>query len=160
MNILSALVLSGGHGHHHHDHGHEHGHHPHHGADNNFRSAYLHVLADALTSVLAIAALLAGRYLGWVWLDPVMGLVGAVVIGKWAFGLIRDSARVLLDVTDNPVAEEIRELLGADARIRIVDLHVWQVGPQARAAIVSVVGEGLPPTRCASSCARSTRCRT
>ncbi|UXY50906.1 CDF family Co(II)/Ni(II) efflux transporter DmeF [Pseudomonas tohonis] len=146
VNILSALVLSSGHGHHqHHDHehGHHHDHHGHHGADNNFRSAYLHVLADALTSVLAIAALLAGHYLGWVWLDPVMGLVGAVVIGNWAFGLIRDSARVLLDVTDNPVAEEIRELLGADARIRIVDLHVWQVGPQARAAIVSVVGEGV-----------------
>ncbi|WP_223542608.1 CDF family Co(II)/Ni(II) efflux transporter DmeF [Pseudomonas sp. BF-RE-26] len=139
VNIASAFLLAGGHGHHGHDHGHshEHGHHHHH--DNNLRSAYVHVLADALTSVLAIAALLAGRYLGWVWLDPVMGIVGAIVIAKWAVGLMRDSAAVLLDVTDEHVADEIRELLESSDDVRISDLHVWQVGPQALAAIVSVV---------------------
>ncbi|WP_085707356.1 CDF family Co(II)/Ni(II) efflux transporter DmeF [Pseudomonas sp. B35(2017)] len=140
VNLVSAFMLMGHHGHDHghpHEHGHDHGHHHHH--DNNLRSAYMHVLADALTSVLAIAALLAGRYLGWVWLDPVMGIVGAVVIAKWAYTLMRDSAAVLLDATDEPVAEEIRELLEASDDVRISDLHVWQVGPQARAAIVSVV---------------------
>ncbi|VVO63362.1 MULTISPECIES: CDF family Co(II)/Ni(II) efflux transporter DmeF [Pseudomonas] len=135
VNIASAFLLAGDHGHH--GHSHEHGHHHHH--DNNLRSAYVHVLADALTSVLAIAALLAGRYLGWVWLDPVMGIVGAIVIAKWAVGLMRDSAAVLLDVTDTHVADEIRELLESSDDVRISDLHVWQVGPQARAAIVSVV---------------------
>ncbi|AKA25140.1 CDF family Co(II)/Ni(II) efflux transporter DmeF [Pseudomonas chlororaphis] len=140
VNILSAVLLSGGHGHHdhghHHDHhGHEHGHHH----DNNLRSAYVHVLADALTSVLAIAALLAGRYLGWVWLDPVMGIVGALVIARWAYGLMKSSAAVLLDTTDEALAREIRESVEAAGDARITDLHVWQVGPQARAAIVSVV---------------------
>lgn len=140
VNLVSAFVLMGHHGHdhgHHHDHAHEHGGHHHH--DNNLRSAYVHVLADALTSVLAIAALLAGRYLGWVWLDPAMGIVGAIVIAKWAFNLMRDSSAVLLDATDQPVAAEIRELLETSGDVRISDLHVWQVGPQARAAIVSVV---------------------
>jgi cation diffusion facilitator family transporter len=141
VNIASAFLLAGDHSHHDHGHSHghshDHGHHHHH--DNNLRSAYVHVLADALTSVLAIAALLAGRYLGWVWLDPVMGIVGAIVIAKWAVGLMRDSAAVLLDVTDEHVAGEIRELLESSDDVRISDLHVWQVGPQARAAIVSVV---------------------
>ncbi|MBK5344567.1 CDF family Co(II)/Ni(II) efflux transporter DmeF [Pseudomonas sp. TH49] len=138
VNVLSAFLLMGHHGHdhgHQHDHGHDHHHHH----DNNLRSAYVHVLADALTSVLAIAALLAGRYLGWVWLDPVMGIVGSIVIAKWAYNLMRDSAAVLLDTTDEPVAAEIRELLETSDDVRISDLHVWQVGPQARAAIVSVV---------------------
>ncbi|QAX85636.1 cation transporter [Pseudomonas sp. DTU12.3] len=138
VNLISAVLLMGQHGH---DHGHSHdhgdGHHHHH--DNNLRSAYVHVLADALTSVLAIAALLAGRYLGWVWLDPAMGIVGAIVIAKWAYNLMRDSAAVLLDATDEPVAAEIRQLLETSDDVRISDLHVWQVGPQARAAIVSVV---------------------
>ncbi|MGU3347649.1 CDF family Co(II)/Ni(II) efflux transporter DmeF [Pseudomonas monsensis] len=138
VNILSAFLLMGHHGHDHgHQHDHSHAHHHHH--DNNLRSAYVHVLADALTSVLAIAALLAGRYLGWVWLDPVMGIVGSIVIAKWAYNLMRDSAAVLLDTTDEPVAAEIRELLETSDDVRISDLHVWQVGPQARAAIVSVV---------------------
>ncbi|WP_432217049.1 CDF family Co(II)/Ni(II) efflux transporter DmeF [Pseudomonas kribbensis] len=137
VNLLSAFLLTGHHGHHDHGHSHDHGHHHHH--DNNLRSAYVHVLADALTSVLAIAALLAGRYLGWVWMDPVMGIVGSIVIAKWAWNLMRDSAAVLLDTTDEPVAEEIRELLETSDDVRISDLHVWQVGPQARAAIVSVV---------------------
>ncbi len=136
VNIVSALLLSGGH-HHGHDHSHDHGHH-HHGNDNNLKSAYVHVVADALTSVLAIAALLAGRYLGWVWLDPVMGIVGAVVIARWAWSLMRTTSGVLLDKTDDHVAEEIRELVETgDATI--TDLHVWRVGPDAHAAIVSVL---------------------
>ncbi|MFJ2358762.1 CDF family Co(II)/Ni(II) efflux transporter DmeF [Pseudomonas fluorescens] len=140
VNILSAFLLMGHHGHDHgHQHDHAHGHDHHHHHDNNLRSAYVHVLADALTSVLAIAALLAGRYLGWVWLDPAMGIVGSIVIAKWAYNLMRDSAAVLLDTTDEPVAAEIRELLETSDDVRISDLHVWQVGPQARAAIVSVV---------------------
>ncbi|QGZ60441.1 CDF family Co(II)/Ni(II) efflux transporter DmeF [Paraburkholderia acidisoli] len=150
VNIASALLLAGGHGHHHHGHAHHHdqGHdhdaahaHGHHG-DNNLRSAYVHVLADALTSVLAIAALLAGRYLGWVWLDPLMGIVGSVVIARWAWTLMRDTAAILLDKTDEHVAGEIREILSAHGDADIADLHVWQIGPQARAAIVSVRTRG------------------
>ncbi len=146
VNIVSALLLAGGVGHDHghghgHDHGHGHHHHGHaHGEDNNLRSAYVHVLADAVTSVLAIVALLAGQYLGWVWLDPIMGIVGAVVIARWAWTLMQDTASVLLDKTDEHVAEEIRELLDQSGTLRITDLHVWRVGPQARAAIVSVLG--------------------
>jgi cation diffusion facilitator family transporter len=140
VNIVSALLL--GHGHSHgHDHDHDHGHtHSTHGNDNNLRSAYVHVIADALTSILAIAALLAGRYLGWVWLDPVMGIVGAIVIARWAWTLMRATASVLLDQTDDHVAEEIRELVEQPGDATITDLHVWRVGPEAHAAIVSVVG--------------------
>lgn len=139
VNIVSALLLAGGG--HAHGHGHSHDHHGHsHGEDNNLRSAYVHVLADAVTSVLAIVALLAGKYLGWVWLDPVMGIVGAVVIARWAWSLMRDTASVLLDKTDKHVAEEIRELLDQSGKLQITDLHVWRVGPEARAAIVSVHG--------------------
>jgi len=155
VNIVSALLLGGGghdhghshdhahaHAHAHHGHGHGHGHaHGHgHGQDNNLRSAYVHVLADAVTSVMAIVALLAGRFLGWVWLDPLMGIVGALVIARWAWSLMKDTAAVLLDKTDEHVAEEIRALLDQAGRLQITDLHVWQVGPQARAAIVSVQG--------------------
>ncbi len=140
VNIACAFLLSGGH-HHGHDHHHGHGHaHGAHGGDNNMRSAYVHVLADALTSVLAIAALLAGRYLGWVWMDPVMGIVGAIVIARWSWTLMRDTASVLLDATDHHVEEEVRELVEAPGDARITDLHVWRVGPEAHAAIVSVVG--------------------
>ncbi|WP_053130901.1 CDF family Co(II)/Ni(II) efflux transporter DmeF [Pseudomonas sp. MIACH] len=137
VNIVSALLL--GHGH---SHGHDHDdEHHHHGNDNNLKSAYVHVLADALTSVLAIAALLAGRYLGWVWLDPVIGIVGAIVIARWAWSLMGATAAVLLDQTDEHVAAEIRELVEHPGDARITDLHVWRVGPDAHAAIVSVVGQ-------------------
>lgn len=151
VNILSALLLSGHHhGHdHHHDHGHDH--HAHegegyrhgHGAhgDNNLRSAYFHVLADALTSVLAIVALLAGRYLGWTWCDPVMGIVGGIVIARWSWGLMRDTAAVLLDHTDTHVAEEVRDIVEAPGDVRITDLHVWRIGPEAHAAILGVAAK-------------------
>jgi cation diffusion facilitator family transporter len=146
VNLLSAFLLSGSHSHGHghgHGHGHAHGHHHAtgvHGHDNNLRAAYVHVLADALTSVLAIAALVAGRYLGWVWLDPVMGIVGAIVIARWAWTLMRDTASVLLDATDDHVAREMRELVEGPGDVRITDLHVWRIGPDARAGIISVAG--------------------
>ncbi len=141
VNLVSALMLSGGH---HHGHGHGHGHdnhgHHHHGHDNNLRSAYLHVLADALTSVLAIAALLAGRYLYWVWLDPLMGLVGALVIARWSWSLMRDTAATLLDTADPALVAEVREHVEGPGDARIMDLHIWRVGPEAHAAIVSITG--------------------
>jgi cation diffusion facilitator family transporter len=117
---------------HDHDHRHEH--------DNNLRSAYLHVVADALTSVLAIAALLGGRYLGWVWLDPLMGIVGSIVIAVWAVSLMRDTGAVLLDATDAAIESEIRALVEGPGDATITDLHVWRVGPAAHSAIISVVG--------------------
>jgi len=145
VNIVSALLLGHGHGSSHgHGHGHGHGetdaHEHHHERDNNLRSAYLHVVADALTSVLAIAALLGGRYLGWVWLDPLMGIVGSIVIAVWAVSLMRDTGAVLLDATDAAIESEIRALVEGPGDATITDLHVWRVGPGAHSAIISVVG--------------------
>ncbi len=100
------------------------------------------MLADALTSVLAIAALLAGRYLGLPWMDPLMGIVGAAVIARWSWMLMGDTAAVLLDRTDDHVAAEVRERVEAPGDVRITDLHVWRVGPEAHAAIVSLVAAG------------------
>lgn len=154
VNIASAWLLGADHHHgqgpgrghdndhgHSHDTGHSHGH-----ADNNLRSAYVHVLADALTSVLAIGALLSGRFLGWVWMDAAMGLVGAVVIAGWSWSLKRDTGAVLVDATPTADLErEVREAI-EDGDARIADLHVWQVGPGKFAAIVSLVAEEpLPP---------------
>lgn len=145
VNIVSALLLGHGHSHghdhdHHHGDSHDHGHDHAPEKDNNLRSAYLHVVADALTSVLAIAALLGGRYLGWVWLDPLMGIVGSVVIAVWAWSLMRDTGAVLLDATDAAIETEIRELVEGPGDAKITDLHVWRVGPGAHSAIISVVG--------------------
>jgi cation diffusion facilitator family transporter len=141
VNVACAVVLGHGnhaHGHdhhHHHDHSREHKH-----QDNNLRSAYVHVLADALTSVLAIAALLGGRYLGLAWLDPAMGVVGAVVIAVWAWNLMRSAAAVLLDASDRELEAEVREQVEGPGDALITDLHLWRVGPGAHAAIVSVTG--------------------
>lgn len=149
VNLVSAVLLAGGghhHGHHghHHGHGHDDHHHGHKGQgghrDNNLRSAYFHVLADALTSVLAIVALVAGRYLGWVWLDPLMGIVGAIVIARWSWTLMRDTAAVLLDTTDDALEAEVRRAVEGPGDATITDLHVWRIGPEAHAAIVSVTG--------------------
>jgi len=121
----------------HDDQRHEHAH-AHH--DHNLRAAYLHVVADALTSVFAIVALLAGKYLGWVWMDPVMGVVGAFVIARWSFGLLRDTARVLLDGDVEPeLADRLRTCIERHADNRVVDLHLWRVGPQQLYGIISLV---------------------
>ncbi|MBP1882318.1 CDF family Co(II)/Ni(II) efflux transporter DmeF [Sinorhizobium mexicanum] len=143
VNLVSAWLLSDDHAHHHyaHDHHHDHGDHHHgHGRDNNLRAAYLHVLADALTSVLAIVALTAGSVYGWIWLDPLMGVVGALVIARWSVGLIRDAGSVLLDYipASEDLPEEIRAAIEQDGD-RITDLHVWQLGPGHHGAIVSLV---------------------
>jgi len=164
VNLVSALILGQAHDHGHAHHGHSHpghphpsdrhhpphdhhhdrdqGHHPHH-HDLNLRSAYLHVIADAATSVLAIIALIGGLIYGWAWLDPVMGIVGALLVGNWARGLLIDTGKVLLDrEMDHPVVEEIREVVetgpeGGDTRI--MDLHVWRVGKNAYACALLVV---------------------
>ena len=155
VNIVCALILGKAHNHghdhgHSHDahHGHHHDQHDHHGhgghQDLNLKSAYVHVIADAATSVLAIAALAGGWLLGWSWLDPVMGLVGAVLVAVWAKGLIVDTGTVLLDrEMDHPVVEEIREVVEASganhASTRVTDLHVWRVGKGKYACILSLV---------------------
>jgi cation diffusion facilitator family transporter len=140
------------HDHHHgHDHSHDHANHHDHGdaaasvrppagQDLNLRAAYVHVLADAFTSVLAIAALCAALWLGWWWLDPLVGVLGAVVIGVWATGLLRETAAVLLDrEMDHSLTAQIRQAIESDADARVADLHLWRVGRQHHAAIVCVV---------------------
>lgn len=139
VNLLCAVLLRDDHHHHHHhdgDSGHRHSHHE----DLNRRSAYIHVLADATTSVTAIVALLAGRYFGWFWMDPVMGIVGSAVVAVWAYSLIRDTSGILLDRTpeSSDLPEEIRRAVESDGESEITDLHVWQVAAGRFAAIVSI----------------------
>lgn len=136
VNLACALLLRGAHGHPHaHAAGHAHEHDP------NLRSAYFHVLADALTSVTAILALTGGRWLGWEWLDPAMGVLGSVIVGWWAIGLLRDTGGALLDrtpqATDLP--EQIRRAVEQDGHV-MADLHVWPIGAGRYAAIVAVAG--------------------
>ena len=143
VNLVCAWLLRGQHGHDHagHDHGHDHDHgHAHH-HDLNLRSAYLHVIADAATSVLAIIALVGGMFWGAAWMDPMMGIVGAVLVTVWAWGLLRDSGRVLLDAEMNaPVVQEVREVIEqGEVPARITDLHVWRVGRGKYACVVGVV---------------------
>ena len=140
VNLICAWLLKDDHAHHHHGHGHHHDHVRNHARDNNLRAAYLHVLADALTSILAILALLLGRMNGWLWADPLMGVVGALVIIRWSWGLIRDTGGVLLDrvADDEDLPGEIRQAIEGSGD-RITDLHVWQVGPGHHAAIVALV---------------------
>jgi cation diffusion facilitator family transporter len=136
VNLVSAWLLRDGHHHGHGHHQHGHGHH-----DLNLRSAYLHVLADAATSVLAIIALFSGKLLGLGWMDPLMGLVGAAMVLVWSFGLLRDTGSVLLDAEmDEPVVEEVREVIAhSPIRAEISDLHVWRVGKGKYACILSLV---------------------
>jgi cation diffusion facilitator family transporter len=155
VNVASALLLSGGgggggggghdHGHsHEHAHGHSHEHedaHVHGRAhrDNNMRAAVIHVLADAVVSVLVIAGLLLGRAFGWLFMDPIAGLVGAAVIASWSYGLIRDTGAILLDMNpDRGMAERVRATIERDGD-RLEDLHLWRLGPGHLGAILSVV---------------------
>lgn len=158
VNLICAWLLKDNHSHHGHDHGHQHAHHhdhsqhdnshdghDHHGHqhhdDLNQKAAYLHVLADAATSVLAIIALLAGKYFQLNWLDPVLGIVGSVLVAVWAYGLIKSTARILLDAEmDEPVVDEVREVVAEiSTEIQITDLHVWKVGKGKYACILSLL---------------------
>jgi len=144
VNIVCAMILGGAHDHHRHEaHGDDHHHHDEHHHDLNLKSAYLHVIADAATSVLAIVALVGGWSYGWSWLDPVMGIVGAVLVAVWAKNLLSETGRVLLDrEMDRPVVEEIREVVetGQEAGdTRITDLHVWRVGKSSYSCAISLL---------------------
>jgi cation diffusion facilitator family transporter len=143
VNLVSAFLLKDSH---HHSHGHDHGSHPEqdthsHQHDINLKSAYIHVLTDAATSVLAIIALTAGKLWGAAWLDPVMGIVGCAVISQWAYGLIRQTQIILLDKEpeDSDLNQEIRRSIESDGDSVITDLHIWQVGSNKFAAIISLV---------------------
>jgi len=149
VNIWSIWLLHGGSGQHHdhsHDHSHDHDHHEHHHDDHhhdhNLRAAYLHVAADALTSVFAIVALIAGKFLGWSFLDPVMGIVGGILIARWAWGLLRSSALILLDgVGSRDIRDDIKKAIEADGDSVVGDLHVWPLNSNALAAAVTVVSK-------------------
>lgn len=136
VNLVCAYLLNAKHNH---DHDHDYGHGNHH-HDHNLRAAYIHVLADALTSFLAIFALLTGKHFGWIWMDPVMGIVGAVVITRWSYGLLKDTTRILLDREAVPeLIAKIRSTIEADADNLVADLHVWQVSPHQLSVIITVV---------------------
>jgi cation diffusion facilitator family transporter len=138
VNGVSVFILRDRHDHHH-DHGQNQGNRH----DHNLRAAHLHVLADALTSILAIAALLAAKYFGVDWMDPVMGIVGGVLVARWSWGLLRTTSGVLLDrQVPQGVLEEIGAALGS-ASLEIADLHVWEIGPGYRAAIIGVETEAV-----------------
>ncbi len=139
INLISAFLLQD-------HHGHEHSSHEGHHHDHNLRAAYLHVLADALTSVLAIIALFSGKYFGLNWMDPAMGIVGALVISRWAWGLLRDTSSILLDHSmEGADIIKIKKILEADSDNRVADVHVWKVGPDHYAAIISIVTQYPKP---------------
>lgn len=130
VNLVSAFILKERHAGHDHDHHH---------IDYNIKAAYMHVLADALTSILAIVALTTGRFFGWIWMDPLMGIVGAIVIARWSYGLTRDTGSILLDMNMNtPLSTTIRRKIESDGDNRIIDLHLWRLGPGHFAAIISI----------------------
>jgi cation diffusion facilitator family transporter len=147
VNLVSAWLLHDDHDHGQgHEHDHDHGHHHEHGhQDLNLRAAYIHVVADAAVSVLALAGLSAAYLLGFVWMDPAMGIVGALVIANWSWGLLRAAGAVLLDMrTEGSLAQQIRDRL-EDGDDRISDLHIWRVGPGHHAALVSLVCDRPEP---------------
>jgi cation diffusion facilitator family transporter len=138
VNVTCAFILADSHDHHH-GHGQDH----HHARDHNMRAAYVHVLADAATSVLALAALAGGLFFGFRWLDPLVGCIGAGVIASWSYGLIRDSGMVLLDAEADPhLAREIRASVEREFDARVADLHLWRLGPGHHGLIVSLVSPG------------------
>ncbi|MDR2251148.1 CDF family Co(II)/Ni(II) efflux transporter DmeF [Acinetobacter sp.] len=131
VNIICAWLLHDTHEHdHHHDHAHSHHHHEHdHHHDLNHKAAFIHVVADAVTSVLAIVALIAGKYFGWNFLDALLGIVGAILVAQWSWGLLRDTGKTLLDAEmSHPVVAEIQEVIEQLSQVKITDLHVWKVG--------------------------------
>ena len=135
INVISAFLLKDNHDHHH-DHVHDH----------NLKAAYFHVLADALTSLLAIIALLAGKYFAWHWLDPMMGIVGAVIITRWSYGLVKQTGPILLDGSiDEQYKLSIKGCIERDSDNRVSDLHVWKISPSHYAAIISVVTDHPQP---------------
>ncbi len=132
VNVLSALLLKESHPGADEEHAHRH-------RDHNRRAAYLHVLADALTSLFALVALTTGKWFGWTWLDPVMGIAGSLVIAWWSRGLLRDTSAVLLDAELDPARRRaIQAALESDGQSQVVDLHVWRIGPRHLAAVVAV----------------------
>jgi cation diffusion facilitator family transporter len=134
VNLASAWLLRD-------DHHHDHSEPSHHHHDHNLKAAYVHVLADAVTSILAIAGLLAARGFGWVWIDPVVALIGMGVILSWAFGLVRTAGAALLDkVPDQRVASEIRNRIEVEGD-KVADLHLWRLGPGHMAVIVAIVSD-------------------
>ncbi len=136
VNVISVFLLKDDHSHEHdHHHGHDHHHH-----DHNLRAAYMHVMADALTSLLAIVALLSGKYLGWNWLDPMMGIVGAIIITHWSYGLLKQTCPILLDGSiDEDYQTAIKNTIEKDSDNRITDIHIWKVSANHYAAIISLV---------------------
>lgn len=142
VNGVSMIMLGG-----HHDHGHDHSHaesqhHSHHHEDHNLRAAYLHVLADALTSLLAIFALLAGKFLGLNWMDPAMGIVGATLVAKWSLGLIRSTSGILLDhQAPGAILEATRAAIEGIDGNHVTDLHIWSIGPGIYSATMAIVSD-------------------
>lgn len=137
VNIVSAVILHDGHCH---DHDHKQSGHSH--QDHNLRAAYIHVLADALTSLLAIAALLIGKYFGLLWVDALMGIVGAVIIARWAYGLVASSSQVLLDKQDQSIAfADVEKILCEQKGVQLQDFHLWKISQQNSAAIISISGD-------------------
>src|SRR6266404_4541286 len=146
VNLASAWLLRDDHDHHGHGQGHQHADHARdHHRDLNLRAAYVHVLADAAVSILAIIGLLAGRELGWIWMDPVMGIVGACVIANWSWGLIRAAGATLLDMRPDPaLAGAVVDRLETNED-RVADLHLWRIGPGHCAAVMSIVSDEPQP---------------
>jgi cation diffusion facilitator family transporter len=135
INIISALILKDDH---HHDHSGEHQHNHRH--DHNLRAAYMHVLADALTSLLAIIALVSGKYFGWNWLDPVMGIVGGIIITRWSYGLLKQTSPILLDGSiEKEYQTAIKKTIEDDSDNRVSDIHIWKIGANHYAAIISLI---------------------
>lgn len=139
VNLLCAWLLRDDHEHHGHGHAHDHAHDGHH-HDVNLRSAYVHVIADAATSVLAIVALLGGKLYGATWLDPVMGIVGSILVARWSIGLLRESGRILLDAEmDAPVVQEVRDVMAENfPGTEVSDLHVWRIAKGSYACILAL----------------------
>lgn len=133
VNGVSVFILGEQH-----DHNQDHEHKHHHQDDHNLRAAYLHVLADALTSVLAIFALLGGKYLGFTWMDPLIGILGAILVSRWSLSLMRVTTQVLLDKQESELFHKVRELLEKEPNTIVTDLHIWEIGPEQHSVVVSI----------------------